>query len=392
VLFFASAHYRQPVQYSDETLGAARARVEGIRNAGRRLVDGPSPEDLAPIRDRFFDALADDFGTPAALAELSAWVSEANRREGVGREHLAEMLGVLGLENLLDRGREPMAEDLELLEAARPPGPPRTSPRPTACATRSPRAGGRSGTRPRAPSSSRATRDRALRAQPRPRGAARRRREVRRVWATTGAAKEPWLQGARVERATGEEVAERCGSDAHQGICADVGPYPYVRAEEILATPDPLIVALDEVQDPQNLGAIARTAEAAGAAGLVIPERRSAEVTPAAAKASAGAVEHLSIARVRNLADFLGDAKQAGCWAYGADGSAPASYLDPDYTGGVVLVLGAEGKGLRPRVAASCDQLVALPLHGRMESLNVSAAAAVLLFEAVRRRSHNSAR
>ena len=117
VLFFASAHYRQPVQYSDETLGAARARVEGIRNAGRRLVDGPSPEDLAPIRDRFFDALADDFGTPAALAELSAWVSEANRREGVGREHLAEMLGVLGLENLLDRGREPMAEDLELLEA-----------------------------------------------------------------------------------------------------------------------------------------------------------------------------------------------------------------------------------------------------------------------------------
>jgi cysteinyl-tRNA synthetase len=117
VLFFASAHYRQPVQYSDETLGAVRARVEGIRNAGRRLVDGPSPEDLAPIRDRFFDALADDFGTPAALAELSAWVSEANRREGVGREHLAEMLGVLGLENLLDRGREPMAEDLELLEA-----------------------------------------------------------------------------------------------------------------------------------------------------------------------------------------------------------------------------------------------------------------------------------
>jgi cysteinyl-tRNA synthetase len=117
VLFFASAHYRQPVQYSDDTLAAARARVEAIRNAGRRLVDGPSPEDLAPIRDRFFDALADDFGTPAALAELSAWITEANRREGVGREHLAEMLGVLGLENLLERGREPRAEDLELLDA-----------------------------------------------------------------------------------------------------------------------------------------------------------------------------------------------------------------------------------------------------------------------------------
>ena len=218
------------------------------------------------------------------------------------------------------------------------------------------------------------------------------RREVRRVWATKGAVKEPWLQGVRVDLATGEEIAERCGSDAHQGICAEVGPYPYVPAEDILSAPDPLIVALDEVQDPQNLGAIARTAAAAGAAGLVIPERRSAEVTPAAAKAAAGAVEHLPIARVRNLADFLGDAKRAGCWAYGADGTAPTSYLEPDYAGGAVLVLGAEGKGLRPRVAASCDLLVALPLHGRMESLNVSAAAAVLLFEAVRRRSHNSAR
>jgi len=213
------------------------------------------------------------------------------------------------------------------------------------------------------------------------------RREVRRVWATSGAAKEPWLAGVRVELASAEEIAERCGSDAHQGICADAGPYPYADARELLAAPDPLLVALDEVQDPQNLGAIARTAEAAGAAGLVIPERRSAEVTPAAAKASAGAVEHLPIARVRNLADFLADAKRAGCWAYGADGTAPTSYLEPDYAGGVVLVLGAEGKGLRPRVAASCDQLVALPLHGRMESLNVSAAAAVLLFEAVRRRT-----
>jgi cysteinyl-tRNA synthetase len=116
VLFFAGAHYRQPVQYSDEALGAARARVDGIRNAARRLVDGDSPEDMAGFRDRFFDALADDFGTPAALAELSAWVSEANRREGVGSSHLAEMLGVLGLENLLERGREPGPEDLDLLE------------------------------------------------------------------------------------------------------------------------------------------------------------------------------------------------------------------------------------------------------------------------------------
>ena len=213
------------------------------------------------------------------------------------------------------------------------------------------------------------------------------RREVRRIWATTGAAREPWLEGLEVVPATTEELAQLCGSDAHQGICADAGPYPYADAADLLAAPSPLIVALDEVQDPQNLGAIARSAEAAGAAGLIIAERRSAEVTPAAAKASAGAVEHLPIAQVRNLADFLGEAKEAGCWCYGAESAAAASYLEADLKGGVVLVLGAEGEGLRPRVAATCDLLVALPLHGRIESLNVSAAAAVLLFEAVRQRS-----
>jgi 23S rRNA (guanosine2251-2'-O)-methyltransferase len=192
----------------------------------------------------------------------------------------------------------------------------------------------------------------------------------------------------RVTVADAEEVAERAGSDAHQGICAEVGPYPYADAAQLLAVPDPLIVALDEVQDPQNLGAIARTAECAGATGLVLPERRTAEVTAAAAKASAGAVEHVPIARVRNLADFLADAKTAGCWAYGAEaGDAAVPYDRPDYAGGAVLVLGAEGRGLRPRVRASCDQLVAIPLHGRVDSLNVGVAAAILLFEAVRRRS-----
>jgi 23S rRNA (guanosine2251-2'-O)-methyltransferase len=214
------------------------------------------------------------------------------------------------------------------------------------------------------------------------------RRPIRHVWATPAAAKEPWLRGVPLSGADAEAIAERCGSDAHQGICAEAGPYPYVDARELLAGPDPLLVALDEVQDPQNLGAIARTAEVAGATGLVIPERRSAEVTPAACKASAGAVEHLRIARVRNLADFLADAKAAGTWVYGAEGSDEARpYDEPDYEGGVVLVLGAEGKGLRPRVRASCDVLVSLPLRGRIESLNVSAAAAVLLYQAARNRA-----
>jgi 23S rRNA (guanosine2251-2'-O)-methyltransferase len=224
------------------------------------------------------------------------------------------------------------------------------------------------------------------------REALRGRRRVRRIWATEGAAKEPWLAAeagaVAVEPARADELEARCGSPGHQGLCAEVDAYPYAGAAELLMRPDPLIVALDELQDPQNLGAICRTAECVGAAGVVIPERRSAEITPAVCKASAGAVEHLPVARVRNLADFLGDAKQAGCWIYGAAADEHAvAYDTPDYDGGVVLVMGAEGRGLRERVARSCDQLVALPMRGRIDSLNVSAAAAALLYGIVQRRS-----
>jgi 23S rRNA (guanosine2251-2'-O)-methyltransferase len=202
------------------------------------------------------------------------------------------------------------------------------------------------------------------------------------VWATAGAARERWLDGVEVRVCAPEEVERRCGSSAHQGICAEAGGYPYSGADELLRVADPLIVALDQVQDPQNLGSICRTAECAGATGVVIPERRSAEVTPAVCKASAGAVEHLRVARVRNVADFLADARAAGCWSYGACATTSSTvlYTAPDYRGGVVLVLGSEGSGLRPRVAGACDQLVALPLHGRMESLGVAAAAAALLY------------
>jgi 23S rRNA (guanosine2251-2'-O)-methyltransferase len=215
-------------------------------------------------------------------------------------------------------------------------------------------------------------------------------RSVARVWATAGAAREPWLAdaGVRVELVNdAEEIEQRAGSPDHQGVVAEVEPFRYADADELLAAERPLIVALDEIQDPQNLGAIVRTAECAGATGVVLPERRSAEVTAAVAKASAGAIEHLPIARVRNLADFLGEARRAGAWVYGADGDAPVGHTDADYRGGgVVLVLGSEGRGLRPRVASACDQLVALPLRGRIASLNVSAAASALLYEIVRQR------
>jgi 23S rRNA (guanosine2251-2'-O)-methyltransferase len=201
------------------------------------------------------------------------------------------------------------------------------------------------------------------------------RRPVKRVWATKGALRE--FGGA--QPATSEEIAKLAGTESHQGVCAEVGEYPYADAEELLRLKDPLLIVLDEIQDPQNLGAIARTAEVAGADGLIIPQRRSAEVTASAGKASAGAVEYLSIARVRNVSDFLADAKAAGLWIYGAAGDGQA-YDSVDYSGGRVLVMGAEGSGLRPRVRDSCDVLVALPQRGQIESLNVSAAAAVLIY------------
>ncbi|MEA2319105.1 MAG: rRNA (guanosine2251-2-O)-methyltransferase, partial [Solirubrobacteraceae bacterium] len=215
------------------------------------------------------------------------------------------------------------------------------------------------------------------------------RRRVHRIWATETARREPWLKGATVpvEVVTAEEVERRAGSDGHQGVCARVDPYPYAGAAELLRRPAPLIVALDEVQDPQNLGAICRTAECAGADGVVICERRAAQVTPAVAKASAGAVEHLPIARVGNLADFLVAAQAAGAWVYGAEaGEGSVPYTEPDWSGGVVLVLGSEGRGLRPRVAETCDGLVSLPLLGRISSLNVGAAAAALLYAILQQR------
>lgn len=223
----------------------------------------------------------------------------------------------------------------------------------------------------------------------------RRAHSVRAVWATPATALEPWLQGLAVQSAGAEEIERRCGSPAHQGICAEAGSYPYAGARELLARQEPLLVALDQIQDPQNLGSIARTAECVGADGLIITERRAAEVTPAVCKASAGAVEHLAIARVRNMADFLAEARDAGCWSYGASapgGEQPlARYDQPDYRGaGVVLVLGSEGSGLRPRVAGACDQLIALPMRGRIQSLGVSAAAAALLYEILQNRERRA--
>jgi 23S rRNA (guanosine2251-2'-O)-methyltransferase len=205
--------------------------------------------------------------------------------------------------------------------------------------------------------------------------AERGRRRVHRIW--------------RAPETPGEELERLCGSPDHQGVVAEVDPFPYADPGSLFDGDDGegLVVALDQIQDPHNLGAVCRAAEVAGASGVVIPERRAASVTAAACKASAGAVEHLPIARVRNLADWLGDAKQREAWVYGAAADGDRLYTEVEWTGRAVLVLGSEGSGLRKRVAESCDELVSIPVAGRVGSLNASVAAAVILFEARRQRA-----
>ncbi len=213
------------------------------------------------------------------------------------------------------------------------------------------------------------------------REAMRGKRTVTAVWATRNAAREEWLRDSDVTEVASPELERLCESPEHQGVCAEAGRYLYADPARLLEDENGLVVCLDEVQDPHNLGAVCRVAESAGATGVVIPERRSAEVTPAVCKASAGAVEHLDVVRVGNLANWLGEAKAAGAWVYGA-GRFPEAvpYDRPDYRGRVVLVLGSEGRGLRPRVAAACDQIVQLPQLGKLDSLNVATAAAALLY------------
>jgi 23S rRNA (guanosine2251-2'-O)-methyltransferase len=168
-----------------------------------------------------------------------------------------------------------------------------------------------------------------------------------------------------------------------------VGPYPYSGLEEILAAPAPLLVVLDSVTDPRNLGAVLRAADGAGASGVVVPKDRAVGVTPAAVKASAGASEHVRVSRETNLRRALETMKEADVWTYAAEDAASVrttAYTDLDLSGPVALVLGSEGRGVRRLVREGCDGVVSIPMGGAVSSLNVSVAAAVLLFEARRQR------
>jgi 23S rRNA (guanosine2251-2'-O)-methyltransferase len=173
----------------------------------------------------------------------------------------------------------------------------------------------------------------------------------------------------------------------HQGVMAEVSPKKYATVADILArSAKPFVVILDEIEDPQNLGAIVRSAEGAGADGLILPERRSAGLTETVDQVSAGALEHLPVARVTNLVRAMEELKEKGLWLVGAEGSGQKPWYSFDYTGPVGIVLGSEGKGLRPLVLKTCDEVLSIPLAGQVNSLNVAAAAAVFLFEVVRQR------
>lgn len=214
-------------------------------------------------------------------------------------------------------------------------------------------------------------------------------RQVLETWVTERAASQiPWLDaGPRPQVKPERVLSEAAGTRDHQGVVAWCEPFRYADAYELAKEDSPLLVCLDQVTDPHNLGAVVRSAEGVGATAVVVPAHGSARVTAAVCRASSGAVEHLPVAVVPNLARYLEDIKGDALWAFAADAEGTVSLWDADLTGGVALVLGAEGKGVRPLVRRTCDATVAIPLAGKVGSLNVSVAAAVLLFEARRQRT-----
>ncbi|RII27864.1 MAG: 23S rRNA (guanosine(2251)-2'-O)-methyltransferase RlmB [Geobacter sp.] len=198
-------------------------------------------------------------------------------------------------------------------------------------------------------------------------------------------------KGVPVRHRDKRDIARLCGTEHHQGVALRVEGFPYTDLADVVeqwrsTETNGLVLVLDGIQDPHNLGALIRTAACAGANGVIIPRDRAAAVTPTVEKSSAGAVETIPIAQVTNIAQTLAELKEAGFWIYGAVGEAAEPVFRQDLTGNVALVIGSEGEGLRPLVRKACDLLVAIPLQGGVSSLNASVAGGVLMFEVVRQR------
>ncbi|MDA8404801.1 MAG: 23S rRNA (guanosine(2251)-2'-O)-methyltransferase RlmB, partial [Desulfobacteraceae bacterium] len=193
-----------------------------------------------------------------------------------------------------------------------------------------------------------------------------------------------------VKKTTTAEISRLTGSDSHQNAAATVSPYPYVELHDILKKKDdaplPFLLILDGIEDPMNLGALARTALGAGVDGIIIPRDRAALPTPTASKASAGALEHIPLVRVTNLVATIKELKKEGFWITGLDADASDSLYDSDFSQSVALVVGGEGRGLRELVKTHCDYLVFIPQKGPVSSLNASVAGALTMYEVVRQR------
>ena len=200
-------------------------------------------------------------------------------------------------------------------------------------------------------------------------------------------------KGVVVKDVDEKKLSFSCGHANHQGVAAFAAAHEYAEVEDIFALAAsrgeaPFILVCDEVEDPHNLGAILRSAEAAGAHGVIIPKRRSASLSYAVAKTSAGAIEYVPVARVPNIPALLEDLKKRGVWIYAADMDGRL-WCDTDFGGAVALVIGSEGRGVGRLVKERCDFTVSLPMHGKVNSLNASVAAGILLFEVARQRMKN---
>ena len=198
--------------------------------------------------------------------------------------------------------------------------------------------------------------------------------------------------GIVVVEADRRKLDAMSATKAHQGVVAIAAVREYCTVEDVLAVAEargepPFLILCDEISDPHNLGAILRSAYCAGAHGVILPKRRSAGLTGIVGKTSAGAAEHMAVARVANLPSAIRDLKERGLWIYGAAANASASLWETDFTGPCCLVVGSEGEGMGRLVAEQCDFLVSIPMRGQLDSLNASAAATVLMYEVLRQRS-----
>ena len=202
--------------------------------------------------------------------------------------------------------------------------------------------------------------------------------------------KEAKANGTIIDEVDSRRLSQLTQGGNHQGIVAQVAPYSYWDLSKLInqakQTPDPVIVIADGIEDPHNLGAIIRTAEALGVQGLIIPQRRAAGITSSVMKVAAGALENMAIARVVNLNQAIAKLKEAGFWIYGTTADTDTMLYETNFNGAVGLVVGSEGKGLSQLTEKNCDQLVAIPLVGKTPSLNASVAAAIALYEIFRQR------